>query len=73
MELDPQSLERMLAEGEAQLHALRSGMPVGADPEIRARLDALEDMVEEQQQVLRHTLTMLIEWIEGQNEQQGEA
>jgi len=32
------------------------------------RITALEVQLEEQQQVLRHTLTMLIEWIEGQDE-----
>ena len=69
MDLDPRHLDRMLAEGEAQLQALRNGMAFGNGPELEARLAALEARVDEQQQVLRHTLTMLIEWIEGQSEQ----
>ena len=64
MELDPRHLDRMLAEGEAQLDAVRLG-PDG-NAELRARIEALEARIDEQQQVLRHTLTMLIEWIEGQ-------
>lgn len=66
MELDPRHLDRMLAEGEAQLDALRLGLGSDGNAELRARIEALEARLDEQQQVLRHTLTMLIEWIEGQ-------
>lgn len=52
MELDPRNHDRMLAEGQA----------------LADRIAALEAQLDEQQQVLRHTLTMLIEWIEGQGE-----
>ena len=52
MELDPRNHEDMLAENVA----------------LADRVAALEEQLAEQQQVLRHTLTMLIEWIEGQDE-----
>ena len=65
MELDPAILDTMLAEGEAQLEELRRGVPAGrCDP----RIEALEERLDQQEQVIRHTLTMLIEWIESQNE-----
>ncbi|MFN2100555.1 hypothetical protein [Altererythrobacter sp. MF3-039] len=64
MELDPATLDTMLAEGEAQLEELRRGVPAGrSDP----RIDALEDRLDQQESVIRHTLTMLIEWIESQD------
>ncbi len=70
MELDPNILRDMISAGEEQVEALRNGATerpfVNAD--YAARLDALEDRIEQQDAVLRHTLSMLIEWIEGQSQ-----
>lgn len=65
MDLDPGTLGTMLAEGKAQLEQLRQGAP---DDHRHRRIDALEERLDQQEQVIRHTLTMLIEWIEEQNE-----
>ena len=69
MELDPVKFHRMIAEGETQIDALRRGLPRDvADPRLGDRISAIEERLDQQEAVLRHTLTMLIEWFDGQGE-----
>lgn len=67
MELDPAKLQEMIAAGEAQLDELRSGAPVSGDADLRERVARLEDRLDQQEAVLRHALTMLIEWFEAES------
>ena len=74
--LDPKLVEDLLAERDAQIAELqqavlelaeaRDAVPAAAsDDDFDARLKALEEQLTEQERTIRHTLSMLIEWIEG--------
>lgn len=81
--IDPELLDQLLAERDAQIAELQQAVIELASaredkvaqvmaPEIAAlqeRLARLEAQMQEQEQTLRHTLTMLIEWVEGEMEQ----
>jgi hypothetical protein len=81
--LDPELVDSLLAERDVQIAELqeavvelsRSRQQVGeqvAGPEFEAlhdRISQLEAQLVEQERTMRHTLTMLIEWIEGDGSQ----
>lgn len=71
--LDPQLVEDLLQERDAQIAELQQAVIELADkqeeddPRMMAllqRLSTLEDQMKEQERAVRHTLTMLIEWVE---------
>jgi general secretion pathway protein A len=78
--LDPQLVEDMLAERDAQIAELQQAVVELANqqdqvvasamqPEMQAlqeKIARLEAKTFEQERTIRHTLTMLIEWIEGE-------
>ena len=79
-------LEAMLAECDAQIVELqqavielanasdaRSGQPAADIARLAERLEALENRMIEQDRTIRHTLTMLIEWIEADDAQRAAA
>ncbi|MCR2833690.1 XrtA/PEP-CTERM system-associated ATPase [Parerythrobacter lacustris] len=70
----PVRVEALLAERDAQISELQqavvelaesveNGSGSGSD-EIKHRIDALEQRLEEQERMVRHVLTMMIEWME---------
>ena len=81
---DTRELERALAERDAQIaelqqavvelaHSLDEGAAVAASPDIMAlqeRLAHIDARLSEQEHTMRHTLTMLIEWIEDRGSSQ---
>src|SRR5690606_2862363 len=76
---DHQSLERLLAERDAQIAELQEAVielagrqDAAAHPEIAVlheQLARLDGKVLEQERTIRRTLTMLIEWIESDMDQ----
>ena len=78
--LDPQLVEDLLAERDAQIAELQQAVvelanqqdqavAAAMQPEIQAlqeKIARLEAKTFEQERTIRHTLTMLIEWIEGE-------
>ena len=76
--LDPELVDSLLAERDIRIAELQEAVdelsrsreePVSdaANPEIAAlneRISSLEEQLSEQERTMRHTLTMLIEWIE---------
>lgn len=82
MGIDPELLDTLLAERDAQIAELQQAVVelAGAQddkvaramaPEIAAlqeRLATIEGQMLEQERTMRHTLTMLIEWVEGEME-----
>ena len=68
MELDPQKLAQMIAIGDAHLAVLRSSDPLPlVDESLEAQIAQLEARLDQQDHVLRHMMTMLIEWFEAEN------
>ncbi len=81
--IDRQVLEGMLAERDAQIaelqqavvelaHQQDAALSAAVQPEIAAlheQIARLEARLFEQERTVRHTLTMLVEWIEGETEQ----
>ena len=71
--LDPQLVEDLLADRDAQIAELQQAVIELADRQeeedphlasLLQRLARLEDQMDEQERAVRHTLTMLIEWVE---------
>jgi general secretion pathway protein A len=85
----PDELRRALAERDAQIAELQQAVielanaadeapkPVGASPEevaaLHQRIGQLESRLVEQERTIRHTLTMLIEWVEEDGDQRAAA
>ena len=81
---DVQELERALADRDGQIaelqqavvelaHSLEEGAVAAASPDIMAlqeRIAHLDARLAEQEHTMRHTLTMLIEWIEDRGNSQ---
>ena len=79
--LDAELLDNLLAERDFRIaeleqavvelsHVQRDGFAAAVAPEVAAlqdRVAQLEARLIEQERTMRHTLTMLIEWIEGEN------
>jgi putative secretion ATPase (PEP-CTERM system associated) len=75
-ETDPQPFERLLAERDAQIAELQEAVielagrqDAAANPEtdaLHAQIARLEGKMIDQERTIRRTLTMLIEWIEGE-------
>ena len=76
--LDPVLVQSLLAERDAQISELQDAVVELSELQGRAgdgivatrlaeRLDAIEERLLEQEQTIRHTLTMLIEWIESES------
>ena len=71
--LDPQLVEDLLADRDAQIAELQQAVIELADRQeeedprlvsLLQRLSRLEDQMDEQERAVRHTLTMLIDWVE---------
>ena len=77
--LDPQLVEDLLAERDVQIAELQQAVielaeaseaaseaESGLPSDLAERIERIESQLDEQQRTLRHTLTMLIEWIESE-------